>query len=218
MAYIFLDESGDLGFTSGKKNSDYFVITFIACEDKRALEKVVKNVHRSLRKKIKRLSGGVLHCYKEKPKTRRKMLSIVSGLEISVMTVCLNKSRVHTNLKEEKHLLYNYVANILLDRILTKKLVSTSGKVTLIASKRETNRFLNENFSSYLADQARRNHKMNLEILIRTPSEEKGLQAADFVSWSIFKKYEESDDTYYKMIKKKIVEENMLFGSNTTKP
>lgn len=218
MAYIFLDESGDLGFTSGKNNSEYFIVTFIACDDKRILEKAVQKVHKSLRKKIKRLSGGVLHCYKEKPNVRRKMLRLLFGLNISVMTVCLNKRRVHTNLRDEKHVLYNYVANILLDRILTKKLVIASGKVTLVASKRETNRFLNKNFSSYLADQARRNHQAKLEILIRTPAEEKGLQATDFVSWSIFKKYEGRDDTYYKMIKEKIVEENMLFGSNTTKP
>jgi hypothetical protein len=212
MGYIFLDESGDLGFNAKKKSSLYFIITIIACEDKRIIEKAVKKIQKSLRKKAKRLSGGILHCYKEKPAVRKKMLALIRQEKISVMTICLNKRHVHTNLQEEKHVLYNYVANILLDRILTKKLINWGGKVMLIASKRETNRFLNENFSTYLAGQVKRNHKIKLEVLIRTPAEEKGLQAVDFVSWSIFRKYDGNSDEYYKIIKPLIFEENMLFG------
>ncbi|HUD19261.1 MAG TPA: DUF3800 domain-containing protein [Patescibacteria group bacterium] len=218
MAYIFLDESGDLGFKSDKRNSTYFIISVISCEDKKKLEKAVKKVHRSLRKKGIRLSAGILHCYKEKPATRRKMLRLLAESKISIMTICLNKKRVYTNLQEEKHELYNYVVNILLDRIMTKQLVISSGRISLIASKRETNKFLNENFSSYLSVQVERNHKVKLEILVRTPAAEKSLQAADFVSWAIFKKYEKNDDSYYRIIKDLIIEENMLFGPNTTKP
>jgi len=55
------------------------------------------------------------------------------------------------------------------------------------------------------------NFKRNLRIAIRTPFEEKALQAVDFVSWSVFRKYEYGDDSYYNLIKSKIVEENALF-------
>lgn len=211
MAFIFLDESGDLGFAKGKQNSSYFIVTILAIEDKRVIEKIVKKVHQSLRKKVKRLSGGVLHCYKEKPVTRRKLLELVDASDVSIMAICLNKKKVYTNLQNEKHLLYNYVTNILLDRMMTKKLIRTSTPITLTAAKRETNKFLNENFTSYLKIQAKQNHNIPLEVVIHTPSEEKGLQAVDFVSWAIFKKYESKDDSYEKIIRKKIVEENMLF-------
>lgn len=211
MAFIFLDESGDLGFTKEKQHSAYFIVTILAVEDKRHIEKIVKKVHRSLRKKIKRLSGGILHCYKEKSATRRKLLEFISVSDSKIMTICLNKQKVYTNLQNEKHLLYNYVTNILLDRVMTRTLLKTRSPITLIAAKRETNKFLNENFSSYLKTQAKQNHNIQLEVVIRTPSEEKGLQAVDFVSWTIFKKYSEKDETYYRMIKKRIIEENMLF-------
>ena len=65
MSYIFLDESGDLGFDTNKKNSRYFVVTILFTENKNAIEKTVKKVHAALRKRVKRLSGGVLHSYKE---------------------------------------------------------------------------------------------------------------------------------------------------------
>lgn len=212
MAYIFLDESGDLGFDPHKHNSKYFVVTVLATHDKRAVEKVVKKVHRRLRKKVKRLSGGVLHCYKEEPSTRKKLLELLDNLDVSIMTIYLDKSRVYTKLQDEKHVLYNYVTNILLDRIMSKKLSPSTGEVVLVAARRETNRFLNVNFASYLKTQAERNHSLSIEILIKTPGEEKSLQAVDFVSWAIFRKHETGDGEYYKIIKHRILEENPLFS------
>ncbi len=72
-------------------------------------------------------------------------------------------------------------------------------------------KFLNINFSSYLKNQAKNNHKLDIEIDIVSPSAEKGLQVVDMISWAIFRKYEHGDDSYYKLIKSQIVEENPLF-------
>ncbi|MBI2032398.1 MAG: DUF3800 domain-containing protein [Candidatus Levybacteria bacterium] len=53
MKYLFLDESGDLGFNPKKKNSKYFVITILFTSDKKPLELIVKKIHKNLRKKVK---------------------------------------------------------------------------------------------------------------------------------------------------------------------
>lgn len=127
------------------------------------------------------------------------------------MTIYLNKEKVYTRLHEKKDVLYNYVVNILLDRIFSKKIISAKGKIHLVASRKETNRFLNQNFHDYLKSQVKGSHKLNIDVSIKTPFEEKSLQAVDFVSWSIFRKQEYSDETYYNLIKNKIVEENPLF-------
>lgn len=211
MVYIFLDESGDLGFDSRKTNSKYFVITVLAVHDKKPIEKVVKDIHGNLRKNVKRISGGILHCYKEKPTTRKRLLKAINKKKCSIMTIYLNKSKVYTNLRNEKHVLYNYVTNILLDRIMTKKLIKSNSSIILIAAKRETNKFLNINFTGYLEGQIKNKHGLNLTVSIKTPNEEKALQAADFISWGIFRKYEKGDSSYYKIIKDKIMEENPLF-------
>jgi len=158
VSFIFLDESGDLGFNPQKQSSKY-----------------------------------------------------LSATDSSIMAICLNKSRVHTKLQDEKHVLYNYVTNILLDRILSKKLISGNEKILLIVSKRETNRFLNDNFTFYLKNQAKLNHNILIDVAIKTPAEEKALQVVDFVSWSLFKKYESQNTEYYGIFKKLVVEENMLF-------
>jgi len=211
MAYIFLDESGDLGFKLTKKrSSQYFIITLIVTEDKRPIEKIVKNIHKNLKKKHKQ-KGGTLHCYHEKQITRFRLLKKLAEKNIKIMTVYVNKKKVYTKLQEEKDVLYNYVANILLDRICSKKLLPTNDKIWLIASRKETNKILNLNFKNYLSSQVKNNHKLSMDIEIKTPHEEKALQAVDFVSWSIFRKYEYRDKSYYNIIKKKIFEENILF-------
>ena len=83
--------------------------------------------------------------------------------------------------------------------------------IEFIASRRETNKFLNENFRDYLMRQVKNNHKGIIKISVKTPAEEKCLQAVDFLSWSFFRKYEKGDDSYYNIFKNKIVEESPLF-------
>lgn len=211
MVYIFLDESGDLGFDfNKKKTSKFFVITCLFAGNKKPIEKIVKKTHSELKKGYKR-KFGVLHAVKEKPITRQRFLRRLNEKDCLIMTIYLNKKRVYTRLQEEKAVLYNYVANILLDRIYSKRLVPIDKKVELIASRRETNRFLNENFRNYLNNQMKNRFRIEVSISIKTPDEEKVLQAADFVSWAVFRKYEYGDDSYYNIIKSKIAEENPLF-------
>ena len=210
MAYIFLDESGDLGFDFTKqRTTQFFLITFLFAEHKRPIEKCVRTTHRQLRKKYKKVSG-ILHASGEEPVTRQRLLRCLARRNCSIMTVYLNKKRVYTHLQDEKPVLYNYVANILLDRIFRKRLVS-GGPVHLIAARRETNKFLNENFKQYLKGQAEIKHEQAMTIEIKTPAEERALQAVDCVSWAIFRKWEYRDEAYYNTIRGKIIEENPLF-------
>lgn len=212
MSYIFLDESGDLGFDLSKQGtSKHFLITFLFVKDSKVLERVVKKTFRSMSQKQVWQHVGVLHAFKEHPKTRLRLLKALNETDISILCIYLNKQQVYTMLQDEKSVLYTNVTNILLSRIFTKKLIPTDEEIHLVASRRETNRFLNKNFMDYLKKQTKDNHKLDIDIAIKTPEEEKALQVADMASWSIFRKYELNDDSYYNHIKQKIVEENPLF-------
>ena len=214
MAYIFLDESGDLGFDFSKsKTTQFFVVTcvFVNKQNKKSLEKIVKKVFSGFNKKEVKGHHGILHFYKEKPVTRQRVLNAISEKDINVITIYLNKKRVYTKLQNEKHILYNYVTNILLDRIYTKKIFSKNKPVMLIASQRETNRFLNDNFCQYIRSQALCNHKIDISVLIKTPKQEKCLQIADAISWALFRKKEQGDESYANIIKSKVTEEIPLF-------
>lgn len=211
MAFIFLDESGDLGFDFfKKKTTKYFIITLLFATAKKPIEKVVKKTYLGLSRTYKHKINS-LHANKEKPVTKNRMLSSLSEKDISVMVIYLNKNKVYTKLQNQKEVLYNYVTNILLDRVYTKKLIPIDKEIHLIASRKETNKFLNQNFKEYLSGQIKNNFRLELKIEIKTPAEEKSLQAVDFISWAVFRKYEYGDESYYDLIKSKIVEENGLF-------
>jgi len=214
MAYIFLDESGDLGFDFKKrKTSKFFVITFLFAKDKKVVERMVKKIFKGFSKLEVKNHHGVLHAYKEAPRTRQKLLNMVrENNTSSVIVIYLNKRKVYSKLQDEKQVLYNYVTNILLDRVCTKKLIPIDEKISLIASRRETNKFLNQNFTAYLKNQVKNNHKLDIDIEIKSPTQEKSLQVVDMLSWSIFRKYEHGDESYYNIIKPNIIEENSLFG------
>lgn len=204
MLHLFLDESGDLGFDFTKRGtSRIFVVTILITREKRSIEKVVREVHRSLRAKFRRVSG-VLHAHREEGATRRRLLEGLARKHCSIIAIVLNKQKVFTNLQDEKVVLYNYVTNILMDRLMNKHLANPGESVVLVASQRETNKFLNENFRSYISDKVRTNHHFDIRVVIRTPSQEKALQAADCASWAIFRKFQHGDSAYLDMMGGKV--------------
>jgi hypothetical protein len=214
MAYIYMDESGCLGFDFSKsKTSQHFVITFLFAAHQNRLHKIVKKTFKSFSKRDLKHHSGVLHATKEQPKTRVKLLTLLAQEEgVSIMAIRLNKKKVYTHLKDEKTVLYNYVTNILLDRIITQKLIPTNEPIHLVASRRETNKFLNDNFRAYLKQKVTGNHGVNINIQISPPAAEKGLQVVDFACWSIFRQYEHGETQYYDLIRKLVVEDKQLFG------
>ena len=209
-----MDESGCLGFDFSKKGtSNYFIVTFLFSERKRPLEKLVSKTFLSIPEKQRLVHPGVLHANSEKPLVRRRLLEgLVKIDDVGIIALRLNKKRVYTHLQNEKTILYNYVTNILLDRIHTRKLLPLDQPITFIAAQRETNRFLNENFRNYL--HVKHNHTLNINVRVSKPSQEKGLQVVDFASWALFRNYEHHDSSYRDIFSKIIIEESLLFGQS----
>lgn len=207
MIYMFLDESGDLGFNfTNKGTTDFFIVTFLITENKKPIEKIIKNIHKGLRKKYK-VKGGALHAVKEERVTILRLCRQIVKTDCQIAIIYLNKRQAKTSLRKNSSKIYNHLVNILIDRITEKNIVNPNQKIELIASRKETNKFLNQKFSNQLL----KNLKFSkFEIKIKAPHQEKSLQAVDFISWSIFRKYEHKDNAFYKIFKKKIIEENSI--------
>ena len=88
MAYIFLDESGDLGFDlTKKKTSKYFLISFLFIgseKEKKSVTKIVKKIFKEFSKKEIKFHGNTLHAFKEKPKTRNCLFSMLNEKDVSI--------------------------------------------------------------------------------------------------------------------------------------
>ena len=207
MAYIFLDESGDLGFKS--TSSNWFLFTIVLTNDHRKIEKCVRNAHQRLARKYKKV--GELHAYHSQPSVRKKLLSDLAQIEdLKILCIVLNKKKVYVDLQNQKNYLYNYTANILLDRLHKKNILDTTEPIELYIDQKDTNKFIQENFEIYLKQNLTKKRNSRINIQIKPSHTEKCLQAVDFLSWAIFRKYEKNDYEYYEIIKNKIIEENLL--------
>ena len=112
-------------------------------------------------------------------------------------------------MQNEKNVFYNYITNILLDRIISKKLCNTREPIYFVASQKDTNKYLNKVFTDYIKTKVK--NRIDLKLEIKSSSRHKCLQIVDFLSWGIFQKYEHNDESYYEMVKKFIVEDYLLF-------
>jgi len=209
MAYIFLDESGDLGFKP--TSSKWFIFTIVLTNNHRRIEKVVRKVKESIEKKRRR---GVyeLHAYNSPIRVKQKMFQLLSQeKDLKILCIILNKKKVHIDFKNQKNYLYNYTANVLLEELHSKKIIDTDEPINLYIDQKDTNKVIRNNFEKYLQDNFAKRGKNSVVIKIKPSHSERCLQAVDFVSWAIFRKYELGDYEHYEKIKDKIIEENILF-------
>ncbi|MBI2411519.1 MAG: DUF3800 domain-containing protein [Candidatus Kerfeldbacteria bacterium] len=198
MQYIFIDESGDIGpnpDTPGTSRN--FLIAAVITQNKKPLEKVVRNTHQRLRKKY-RMHHHMLHAAKEEHRTRLYFYEQLTLKELCVASICIDK-------KSDRKLnanTYITMTGQLITQIIQQLFFNTQEKIVIVLSRRETHAYLNE----YVIDSLKKIilHTSEIEIHIKKPQEEKSLQVADMISWALFRKYEYQNYYFYNIIKKKI--------------
>ncbi|MDR1392970.1 MAG: DUF3800 domain-containing protein [Bifidobacteriaceae bacterium] len=197
---VYLDESGDLGFDFTKaKTSRHFLMTGFATLDPRAVQKAVKAVFRSMPKAQVKARHGVLHAVREDAATVRRLLTRLARLDGQVVVLRLNKQQAAAS-GADQHAIYIRLANLAVAELTNVATSEEAGAVRLVASRRETNRLLNEHFRADVAAAADA-RGLDPQVDILRPSADKGLQAADFLSWSFFHEFEHGDATFSSLVR-----------------
>lgn len=207
MWYLYLDESGDLGFDFvNKKPSKFFTITILALSSQNANRKLIKAVQTTLRRKI----NG--------PKCRKRIVPELKGtgttlelkkyffqkskdIKFGIYSITLNKKRVFERLAKDKSRVYNYIARQVLDQIPFEK--NNGDRVELIID-RSMGKPEIEEFNSYIRRQleGRLSPNVPLDIYHWQSHENSGLQAVDIFCWGIFQKYERQNTEWYDVFAK----------------
>lgn len=203
-----MDESGDMGFSD--KSSKWFLFTLAIVDNERSMERVIKKVWKTIRKKNKHV--GELHASQEKDITINRVLQLLSEIpDLRVVTIILNKKKVHLDLREQKNYLYNYTANIVLDRLINTRILDKNQTLSLFVDRKDTKKNLRDNFISYITEAMHQREHRKFKMTLTASQENKCIQAVDFISWAIFRKYERGDFEYYEIIRNKIIDEKLLF-------
>lgn len=211
MAYIYMDESGDLGFNDYELNSKFFIITFLIANNEKEISNVMKNLYKWMEgKKIRRKKSAFFHANQEWKASVKRALDLASRRDIKVVSLVLQKDIISRKDKENIHSLYNKAVWYLLEQCERRNYLTYKDKHYFIASRKETKRQLNENFISYLASS--HSDLLDIDIIIDNPSQVKWLELVDPISFAIYQKYEYWDLELYSVIKNKIILELQNFN------
>ncbi len=121
MLYLYLDESGDMGFDFvNKKPSRFFTICILVVKGMESRKRIVKMIERTLRRKLN--PRNKRKRFVQELKASSTTLSIkeyfyrnIRDVDFSVYSITLNKKRVYPRLIEDKARVYNWVVRLLLD-------------------------------------------------------------------------------------------------------
>lgn len=208
--YIFLDESGDLGFDFGKaKTSRQFVISLLVCRDKQAQDGFRRAVARTLKHKLNHRKNstrtvaelkGTGTTFAIKQYFFRRLP--VDGWEI--YSVTLNKLRVDMPLRSKagKKKLYNFLAHFILEKVHFPEDVR---QVSLVVDRCKNKEEIKD-FNQYLVNQLEAllplNARLNIDHL--GSHESAGLQAVDLFCWGIARKDRLGDAEWYAVFQDKV--------------
>lgn len=209
MWYLYLDESGDLGFDFvNKKPSKFFTVSILALSSYDANRKLIKAAKITLKRKL----NNPKHCKRivqelkgtnTKLEVKEYFFEQAKDIKFGIYSITLNKKRVFERLTRNKPRVYNYVARKVLDKIPFEK--NNDDRVELILDKSMAKPEIAE-FNTYIRRQleGRLPIKIPLDIYHWLSHENYGLQAADLFCWGIFQKHERKNKKWFNVFKEKV--------------
>lgn len=218
MLYLYLDESGDLGFDFVNKNpSRFFVVSIMAVRGDNARLAISNGIKRVLRKKInpKNKRKRFVEEIKGSASTfevKKYFFKQVEDIDFSIYSIIFNKKRVYDSLIKDKSRVYNWVARLLLDNV---DLAAANNRVVFIIDKSKGKREIEE-FNEYIYRhlEAKINPGIPLDIRHLDSRNDYGLQAVDLFVWGVFRKYERKDLQWWSVFKEKVKFENVYLPEN----
>jgi len=214
---IYVDESGDLGFSSG--SSRFFVVSYVMTDDPVPIERVMKRFLRRSRI-IKRYAGRELKFSNSSREVREQVLRKLMNIPWTTGLIVLDKNQVDDKLRKIPDVLYNYT---LLEYIMRDLLSFYDNVVPLnIHIDKSKNQARADAFNVYAFDKAsfvwhqvlKRKKPFNLANLSIEhcfSHSNKCVQVADFVAGAAFQKYERGNFSFIDIIDERVTKETYLW-------
>lgn len=205
MWYLYLDESGDLGFDFvTKKPSKFFTVCAVIVRSTEANKRLQKAVLKTLSRKLnyRKNKSAELHGSKLSIEVKKYFYKQAKEINFEVYAITLNKVRVYERLTGKKEQLYNFIARQVIDAIPFEQARST---INITFDKCKSKPQIAE-FNKYLANQleGRIDPKNTLFIDHLESHASKGLQASDLFCNGIFRSYETKNNEWKSVYKSKI--------------
>lgn len=198
--HAYIDEAGN---AAPSRQSSFFVMSALCIDNPRIIQRIVRKVHRRLDSSE---GKGELKAKKTRGKLVMELLEDLAVRDVEIFAV-VTDHRLHGWMHSDPEELYRIVA-----ARLVRKLCAYYPRIEITLDKRYTNRHQRDLLEVAIRDGlADLSQKM---VLIRQDDSQhvRELQAADFVAWALYQKYERGNDSFYQLIASRIVEEEVFMG------
>lgn len=205
--YLYLDESGDLGFDFvNKKPTRHFVIAIMTLQTEAERKAIRTGVKRTLRNKLnpKRKRARIVQELKGTSTTldvKKYFYRQVQDVPFSLYSIALNKRRVFDTLAEDKSRVYNWIARLLFDQIDFSRAEGVMLVVDQCKGKKEI-----QDFNAYIQRQLEARIEPRIPLRIRHEDSRKDccLSAIDLFAWGFLRNYERRDSGWLDVFREKV--------------
>ena len=216
MLHLFLDESGECSFSPNSRYK-YFLITIISIDDseystlKNRLKRQFSYFIRQGWNRTKEIKASEL--YKDRRFGASTVLRVLNAImqlnTLKISYLVVNKNNItHQPFRGAPYGIgYNYFTGVLLSELVFQDNISYF-QLTYDERNKETHP--NKRFVEYLQTKIYGSAlELNSDVaftLIKGKSQEVyGLMAVDFICWSLFRKFEYSDNSFFNVFKRNIL-------------
>lgn len=206
--FVFADEAGCFEFRRGQNVSRYFIVCAIAlpsCD----IGLDLLRLRRDLLWDGVQLPDGYFHATKDSQLVRDKVFEVLNAHNFEVYAQVLEKSKAQAQIRESKHRFYKhawyYLFRSTMHRIVTNledQLMVTAASVGVKKERAD--------FSDAVRDVIKQTQRLDAgswRTAFVASAADPCLQAADYCTWAIQRKWERGDTRSYDLISHKIVYE-----------
>jgi hypothetical protein len=111
MKYLFADEAGDLNFTP--KSSRYFIVTTVSMNDFYPGIALLNLRHELAHEEMPELWESGFHATEDKQPIRDRVYQLISGLDIHIDSVILDKTKTYKRIANNEHYFYQLAWHLL---------------------------------------------------------------------------------------------------------
>ena len=212
--YIFLDESGDLGFDfKNKLSSRFFSVTILLVKNYLTFKYAIRRTFKKKFSLIKQKRKQELKGAETKLELKRFFFNqIINDQDWYLHTAILDKynfiKHQHNDSHYDPSLTKNKIYNILTKAVLENISVFDENVIHFYVDKCKTYdeiQIFNAYVTKYLLSTLSQTITLNIEHL--DSKKNAGLQAVDLFSYGVFRKYERVDFSWYSLFENRITRE-----------
>lgn len=216
MTYVYLDESGDLGWSFDKPfgcggSSRYLTISALVIPEK--LIKYPQRIIKEIYSAIKLPPGKEMKGYLLKSKIKEHFAEKTSNLiiknsDIKLLSITTYKPNVQVHIRKDHNKLYNYMTGLVLLND-----IKDYPEVTFMPDERSIKVKSGNSLVDYLHQQLKLEYGSNTQIINKPQQSHKvlNIQFVDIVANIIWKHYEISGSNEYNILNRCVGQKQLFF-------